>query len=274
MIATRMAHGAEENRDLRESPAAPGEGNRAWLARQAAATGIVLLGGASAAHFRIRVAQSHVRRDLLPSFWSAAGILVKPGRIATVPLERLDSTERVVRYNAVAELPAEFFDDPVMFPNLALLQFPLQPSRVAGDIEALKGDRSIVDLPTLVLRWLGYLWNAGDCPNPLRSGGGVPSAVFTETICGLSRVHLSPSLSSSASCPEAILASRQVVAPLLRRNRQQTRRRPPIHLPRPQRRLPHPPTRRRRHRRMTTGIRVRSRRARLGAQLRGRCGTL
>jgi len=40
---------------------------------------VVLLGGADLLHFRLRVAQSHVRADLLPSYWSHAALAIEQG---------------------------------------------------------------------------------------------------------------------------------------------------------------------------------------------------
>ena len=68
MIASRRVHGAKENEDLKEVKAGKSEGNVRWLERVKATEGLILLGGASVAHFRLRVAQSHIRRDFMPSF--------------------------------------------------------------------------------------------------------------------------------------------------------------------------------------------------------------
>lgn len=59
-----------------------GEGNVEWIKRclhcgSPEDGSVILVGGANLSHFRMRVAQSYARRDLLPSFWSHAAILVK-----------------------------------------------------------------------------------------------------------------------------------------------------------------------------------------------------
>src|SRR5687768_1396666 len=59
------------------------EGNNAWCERviqEIRTTGkkntyILLLGGSDTMAFRLRVAQSHLREDMLPSFWSEAMLL-------------------------------------------------------------------------------------------------------------------------------------------------------------------------------------------------------
>jgi len=64
MISIRRAPTSQGNSELREERPRAGEGNVAWLARMKARGGILLIGGTSLSHFRIRVAQSHVRQDL------------------------------------------------------------------------------------------------------------------------------------------------------------------------------------------------------------------
>src|SRR5438046_10202118 len=87
MIPHLRSPSEERNQRLQEVPATPGETNRQWLARVGASDGILLLGGRSLAHFRVRVAQSHVRQDMLPSGWSLAGILIDQPYLLSAPLE-------------------------------------------------------------------------------------------------------------------------------------------------------------------------------------------
>jgi hypothetical protein len=65
-------------------------------------------------------------------------------------------------------------------------------------------DRSVADLPSLLVRWLAYTWGATEQANPLRQGHGVPSAAMVEALYGLAGVDLTPGLAAAASCPEAI----------------------------------------------------------------------
>src|SRR5947209_6989977 len=75
-------------------------GNKKWLAEVGNSDGVILIGGSSLADFRVRVAQSSLRGDMLPSFWSQAGILLGEGMFVSVPLD-LDarSTEPASRRN-------------------------------------------------------------------------------------------------------------------------------------------------------------------------------
>ena len=62
----------------------------------------------------------------------------------------------------------------------------------------------MIDIPTLLLPWLGFVWGAGSTANPLLDGFGVPSAVLVETAFGMAEVEITPGLATASSCPEAI----------------------------------------------------------------------
>ena len=204
MIANRRAHQATNNPQLKALAPQAAEGNTAWLRRVGATAGVVLFGGSSLAAFRLRVAQSHVRADFKPSFWSQAGIL-DGNRVWTVPLEAIGAAERVVEHNGVVALSWKAFDDPAAYPNVAVLQFVAPPTD--SNVKAVRADRGIVDLPTLMVRWLGYLWGADQSSNPLLAGAGIPSAAFVESVFRLGHVDLTPGLAPGSSCPEAIWQS-------------------------------------------------------------------
>jgi hypothetical protein len=207
MLAMRYSQATAPNASLREVPARAGESNRAWLARQGASSGIILLGGSSLAHFRIRVAQSHVRSDLLPSCWSLVGVLEDDRAFASVPIDGGADPSEVPRTNGVRRCRLDEYDDPVRFPNIAVVQFTDDVRAIHDNIERVKSQRSVIDLPTLILPWLGFIWSAGQAGNPLLAGSGLPSAAFVETVYGIAGIELTPGLSSASSCPEAIWAA-------------------------------------------------------------------
>lgn len=206
MIAIRQSAAAQPNRHLNETEHKERQSNREWLKAVGINEGIVLLGGSSVAHFRLRVAQSHLRRDLTPSCWSFAGLL-DGDTIVSVPFDLAADASEIVVMNGVQNCRVADYDDPELFPNIAVLSFASDFGEVIQSAELLSKQRSIIDLPALVLHWLGYLWSTGQVGNPLLAGYGVPSAVFVETVYGMTGVELTPGLSSSASCPEAIWQS-------------------------------------------------------------------
>ena len=207
MLAIRHSQATRSNEALQQVRPRQRESNRAWLRRVGATSGILLLGGNSLTHFRIRVAQSHVRHDLLPSFWSFVGILEDNQTFASVPFNWSADAAEVPRINGVQSCRLADYDDPLRFPNIAVLQFTDDVRPIHEHIERVKVQRSVLDRPTLMLPWLGYLWSAGPAGNPLLAGHGLPSAAFVETVYGLARIELAPGLSSAASCPEAIWAA-------------------------------------------------------------------
>jgi hypothetical protein len=204
MLAIRHSQATTPNESLQERPAREGESNREWLRNLGVSSGIILIGGSSLAHFRIRVAQSHVRTDLFPSFWSLAGILHDGETFASVPLDGRADPSDVPRINGIQTCRLDEYDNPKYFPNIAVLHFTDDVGPIHENIERLKSQRSVIDLPTLMLPWLGYIWSIGQAGNPLLAGNGLPSAAFVETVYGIAGVEVTPGLSSASSCPEAI----------------------------------------------------------------------
>jgi len=113
----------------------------------------------------------------------------------------------VPRTNGVRTCWLEEYDDPVRFPNIAVLHFTDDERPIRRNIDRVKSQRSVIDLPTLRLPWLGYIWSVGQVANPLLAGQGLPSAAFVETVYGIAGIGLTPGLSSASSCPEAIWAA-------------------------------------------------------------------
>lgn len=212
MISIRQSDAIAPNKSLEYTPAKPNEGNAAWLKRVGATDGVIMFGGASPAHFRIRIAQTHARSDMKPSFWSVAGILLDNQSFLSVPLEHWPETSEVAKNNGVQTCLMSDYDDPERYPNIVVVRFTSDHERVLKSALLVGGDpkrrrpaqRSIIDLPTLILPWLAFIWMAGEASNPLTDGRGVPSAAFVETVHGMAGIELTPGLSSATSCPEAI----------------------------------------------------------------------
>jgi hypothetical protein len=212
MISIRQSDAVSPNASLHETKAEPNETNGAWLQRVGASDGLLLLGGAAISHFRIRCAQAHARADLKPSCWSLVGILTDNKAFRSVPLELCGEASEIAQRNGVLTCSMSDYDDPERFPNIAVIQFTSDTKMildlatlVSGDLKTNKpAQRNIIDLPTLMLPWLSYLWIAGKAGNPLAEGLGLPSAAFVETVYGMAGIELTPGLASATSCPEAI----------------------------------------------------------------------
>ena len=204
MIPIRESGETSVNPDLVTPRPVEGETNVAWWQRTRWKGGVLLLGGTSLLDFRMRVAQSLLRGDLTPSYWSVCGLLTgDDGQFLGVPMGPSDASA-VPATNAVQLCRLSDYDDPGRWPNIAVLRFAEKPDVIVKHAELVQQRRSIVDLPELLLAWLAYGWAAGSVDNPLLHDRGIPGAAFVEAAHSLAGVELTPGLSSSASCPEAI----------------------------------------------------------------------
>jgi hypothetical protein len=209
MILNNTAPVIVNNTSFKKAPALPGEGNKAWLKRIIGENdfdprGLLLLGGASVADFHIRVAQSSLRFDLTPSHWSQVGVLPNATSFYSIPFQWKGELSDLPHFNAIQLCKMSDYDDPDLFPNIAFVQFTRDMDMILENAERLKMQRSVIDLPELVIRWLEYVWAVGQAGNPLANGKGLPSAVFAETIFGIGGIELTPGLATASSCPEAI----------------------------------------------------------------------
>ena len=202
--------------------------NLDWLADRLADLGapdegetlVLLLGGRSAYDFRVRVAQSHLRDDMSPSHWSHAALVdavadpLGSTSLREVALEPRDGFGMPATTNAVQTTTLDWYADPELVPNIAVLCVPTPTSAWRGRsdapgrseqtsvLEQFTQQRVIVDMPALVLRWLGFVWGVGKSGNPVLDGDGVPSAVMIETLVTAAGYDLTPRLDSRAATPE------------------------------------------------------------------------
>jgi hypothetical protein len=222
MVRQARSTTSDRNPDFTSLPRSEGEGNLAWgeraaLQMQAADperwSHIVLLGGADTLSFRLRVAQAHLRRDMLPSYWSEAmlvqlkGLTLEGAQAVHVPLAQPGGLAFSPHENGIVSRPLVEFDDAARYPNIALIALPVPQERMTARVEAFRRSRSSLDALEHVLRWLAFAWGVARTGNPLHENYGLPSACMLETICAAEDFELTPGLESRASCPEAIWAS-------------------------------------------------------------------
>jgi hypothetical protein len=175
-------------------------------------TYIALLGGADTLSFRLRVAQSHLRSDMQPSYWSDAVLVeldsgkspLDNAQAVSVPLAQPDAPRYAPEYNGVVRKPLREFADSALFPNIALIALPVAQARIIDRVRIFEHGRSTLDALEHVLRWLAFSWGVARTGNPLHENYGIPSACMLETVCAAERFDLTPGLESRASCPEAI----------------------------------------------------------------------
>jgi hypothetical protein len=189
------------------------EDNIAWLGRNLPAggdvTNLVLLGGRSQTAFRLRLAQAHLRHDLVPSYWSHVFLLkasknVGSSAVIEVSLEPAKGFGFPAPLNAVQKGKLSAYHDPVHYPNIAVLGIPIAEAGVIKALDRFQKQRAVLDAVDLVVRWLAYAWGVARSGNPLMDGLGIPSAAMLEAIFGAAGFDLTPGLESRSSCPEAI----------------------------------------------------------------------
>lgn len=203
----RRSDVASENPRLKETDAAAALDNFAWLETTGYRDGVLLLGGTSIVDFRMRVAQSELRQDLLPSFWSTCGLLIDGKVLMTARVDAISDSSARVERNGLESVTLDAnsrYGDPALYPNIAILQFTDNHAGIKEHVARIGQERNIVDLLAQIVAWLGYCWAVGGSSNPLTNGHGVPSASLVERAHGLAGIDLSPGLPSASSCPEAI----------------------------------------------------------------------
>jgi hypothetical protein len=220
MLRQARSTSSDSNPDLVPFERPAKMGNVAWIeaalgqiprkSLPANAACVLLLGGADALAFRLRVAQSHLRPDLLPSYWSESVLLERRGekigdaRVIHVPLQSPDDDLFPPDANGLVARPLQDFDDAGKWPNIALLGLPVMQDDVLERVDAFRKARSTLDALEHVLRWLSYAWGVGKTGNPLQENYGLPSACMLETVCSGAQLDLTPGLEARASCPEAM----------------------------------------------------------------------
>jgi len=191
--------------------------NLAWIKENLSETDdqtvLVMFGGRSPTSFRLRVAQSHVRSDLLPSYWSHVVMLDKwaedfgATEIYEISLEPAAGFGFPVAANAVQTGKLGQYASSSEYPNVAVLNIPVKYSEVLAALAKFKKQRAVLDAVDLVVHWLAYIWGVGRSPNPLLDGLGVPSSAMLEIVIGACGFDLTPGLESRSSCPEVIWQS-------------------------------------------------------------------
>src|SRR5262245_15128688 len=205
MLNVQRSRTSKENEFLKSVPRRAGEGNVKWMGRalgkERGDAALVLVGGVDAHAFRLRVAQSHVRRDLSPSCWShvaLAGPLGTRGfggaKVHEVPLESDIAWGFAPKDNAVVKRDLADYDDAERYPNIAILFLPKAWKEIEPAVAGFMRQRSTLDAPELVLRWLAFLWGVAKAGNPLVDGVGVPSAAFDEVVVASAGYNFTPRL--------------------------------------------------------------------------------
>ena len=196
------------------------ENNETWLARALGElaledvkqwTLVVLVGGKDQLAFRLRLAQSHFRRDMLPSYWSECLLMETGGDIDQAKLHHVPLIQPRVPYapcrNGLVETTINTFASVEDWPNIALLAYPKPEKKVVESLERLKEDRDSLDALSHVIRWLSFVWGANGASNPVHDGLGTPSACMVGSACAAAQIDVTPGMPVSGACPEVLWSS-------------------------------------------------------------------
>jgi hypothetical protein len=186
MLTLVSSTASDKNPQFQDAPRLRNENNISWLRRQVADMGnqpqlthLVLLGGRGLTAFRLRIAQSHLRHDLLPSNWSHAVLLAEMAPaledtpIYELALEPPRGFKNMPQTNGLQTNTLRSYASRRTFPNVALLRLPVQVADWLSNPSArdrlppivhYQRQRAILDAAALVLPWLAHAWGVGDAP--------------------------------------------------------------------------------------------------------------
>ena len=155
MINILSSRAGSRSNDFVEAKRKAGQDNLAWLSDNAAEgsdhTTLVMVGGKSQTSFRLRVAQSHVRSDLLPSYWSHVMLLDKPAkslgstRTYEISLEPRGGFGFPAPENGVQTGKLSEYANPETYPNIATLNVPVNLKEVLQSLATFKKQRAVLD---------------------------------------------------------------------------------------------------------------------------------
>jgi hypothetical protein len=214
MINILSSSAKDPSSDFVEAKRKSGQDNVAWIGENLKdskdRTTLVMVGGKSQTSFRLRLAQSHVRSDMIPSYWSHVMLLNQAAEdfgateILEISLEPPTGFGNPVPDNGVQHAKLRQYARRSEYPNIAVLSVPVKFAEVSAAIEKFKKQRAVLDAVDLVVHWLAYVWGVARSPNPLLDGQGIPSSAMLEIVVGACGFDLTPGLESRSSCPEAI----------------------------------------------------------------------
>lgn len=204
-----------DNQDLQNLSRKGGENNSAWLTRALKAldlntrnrTALILIGGRDQMSFRLRLAQSHFRRDMLPSYWSDC-LLAEVNATTVRKAYHVPLVQPYLPFapyrNGVVEVDLKEFANQDDWPNIALLAIPTGQKGVLGKLEYFVKSRDQFDSLSHLVRWLAFTWGTHSTGNPVHEGLGLPSACMAGVVCAAAGIDLTPGIPTKAACPETI----------------------------------------------------------------------
>ncbi len=186
---------------------------------------IVLIGSRDLPGVTLRQAQSVLRWDRRPSFWSHAFLINSKwngkSNIGKLPIVGVPLYSRAGAFpdpknNGVVTATLDAYADPKIDANIALLSVAktteMGPKSLdkklirtlRARVNDPNADRLRYELWDSLCAWNRYLWSSGDASNPLRNNIPVPATAFVEMVYEAINLDLVPGASERNSAPEHI----------------------------------------------------------------------
>lgn len=216
MIKQTLSSNRSKKGDIKAFALNAKERNAAWVNRALADfklselsewSFVLLTGSTDVASFRLRVAQSHFRSDMLPSYWSDCVLLqTKKNSLHSfyhIPLLQPANASFAPLRNGVVQSTLSKLPDADSMPNLALLAIPVAEQQTISALQQFQHNRAAVDALALLLPWLGFCWGTGHSSNPLLQQLPLPSAQMIQLLFSSAGFDLTPGVNTDLAAPEA-----------------------------------------------------------------------
>lgn len=175
---------------------------------------IGLVGSRDLPGVTLRQAQTVLRWDLRPSYWSDAFLVAEAlqadGDVSDLVTLSASLHPRIAEFpkpenNGVSQGTLRLYADPRLDANIALLAVNMkegEAERVAEFAANPNLDRIRFNFWEMLGVWQSYLWAFGQRPNPLREGHPIASSSFVEYCFEAIQLDLTPGASERNSAPE------------------------------------------------------------------------
>lgn len=176
-----------------------------------------LVGGSDPASMAVRRAQSFLRFDRRPSYFSTVFLFTgKDDQILEARL--IDADPKRPETGGIVEDTAGRYRSRKAYPNAAVVGVTFQQvkdgtppqDRVAKVLDAARDEKAIrarYDLWQMVAQWQPYLFEPERTPNPLSGGAPHPGAAFVRWALGMAGVEGAPGALDEFDAPEHFWAA-------------------------------------------------------------------
>jgi hypothetical protein len=173
-----------------------------------------LIGSRDLPGHSLRMAQSILRWDLRPSYWSHVFVVAESVtsrtslsklKILEIPLFPRNGKFPKPEKNGVNEGTFGQYEDKAVDANVGLVAITMSDSEVQKLFKRAKSwnaDRVRYNFWDMLGAWQSYLWSQGAKTNPLREGIPIPASSYIEFIFDRLGMGVTPGASSRNSAPE------------------------------------------------------------------------